>query len=69
MEIYDDLERKYVEISLKELKQMRFIFNSLNDGWSVKKQGDKYVFKKKHDGNEEIFMEDYIDKFIEKGLL
>jgi len=68
MEIYDDMESKYVEISLKEIKQMRFVFNSLNDGWSVKKQGDKYVFKKKHEGNKEIFMEDYLDKFIENGL-
>jgi hypothetical protein len=48
----------------KDIQKMIFIMNALNDGWSVKKNQDKYIFTKKHENKVEIFQEDYLAKFI-----
>ena len=38
--------------------------NALEEGWSVKKSKDSYIFTKKHENRKEIFQENYLDKFI-----
>jgi len=43
---------------------MLFIFNCVEKGWNVKKRDGKYIFQKNHDGKREVFMEDYLEKFI-----
>jgi hypothetical protein len=47
---------------------MVFIMNALDAGWCVKKIDNKYVFSKKHEGKKEVFMSDYLEKFIEKNM-
>jgi len=47
---------------------MKFIMNALENGWSVKKIEDQYIFTKKHEGRREVFMADYLEKFIEKNM-
>ena len=44
--------------------KMLFIMNALEEGWSVKKSKDSYIFTKKHENRKEIFQETYLDKFI-----
>ena len=41
-----------------KLKIMIFLFNALENGWSVKKRKDSYVFTKNHEGKTEMFSED-----------
>lgn len=43
---------------------MKFIYNALENGWKVKKRGDKYIFTKSHYGKKEVFDEDYLEKFV-----
>jgi hypothetical protein len=52
----------------KEYQKMVFIMNALNDGWSVKKNQDTYIFKKKHENKVEIFQEDYLANFIMSNM-
>ena len=52
----------------KEHQKMVFIMNALNDGWSVKKNQDKYIFTKKHENKIEIFQEDYLATFIVNNM-
>ena len=52
------------EIDAKSFHKMLFIFNCVEKGWNVKKRDGKYIFQKSHDGKREVFMEDYLDKFI-----
>jgi hypothetical protein len=47
---------------------MIFIINAVEDGWSVKKIADSYIFTKKHEGKKEIFQNEYLEKFIETNL-
>ena len=49
-------------------QKMKFIMNALENGWSVKKIDDQYIFTKKHEGRREVFMADYLEKFIEKNM-
>lgn len=53
-----------VQMSKKELKKMMFIMNAIENGWTVKKNSDSFVFSKKHENRREIMMNDYLEKFI-----
>jgi len=50
------------------LQKMIFIMNALNDGWSVKKSQDKYIFSKKHENKIEVFQEEYLATFILQNM-
>jgi hypothetical protein len=51
-----------------QLQKMIFIMNALNDGWSVKKSQDKYIFSKKHENKVEVFQEEYLATFILQNM-
>lgn len=46
------------------IHKMRFIMNAIDSGWTVKKHQDSYVFTKKHENKREVFMENYLEKFV-----
>jgi len=49
-------------------QKMKFILNAVDTGWSVKKVDDNYIFTKKHEGKREVFMADYLEKFIYENM-
>jgi hypothetical protein len=51
-----------------QYQKMVFIMNALNDGWSVKKSQDKYIFSKKHENKKEVFKEEYLATFILQNM-
>lgn len=57
-----------VSLDNPNLKKMVFVMNALEEGWSIRKKGDSYVFRKKHNGTKEVFKKEYLDKFIESGF-
>jgi len=57
-----------IKIDSAMQQKMKFIMNALENGWSVKKIEDQYIFTKKHEGRREVFMADYLEKFIEKNM-
>ena len=52
----------------KTFQKMIFIYNSVEDGWDVKKNGDQYVFLKPHEGKKDVYTDEYLDKFIERNF-
>ena len=46
------------------LQKMIFIYNSINKGWKVHKKENSYIFSKKHENKKEVFLDDYLKKFI-----
>ena len=58
-----------VKITKKQIMKMFFIFNSLENGWTVKKKGDNYKFTKKHEGKKEIFLDNYLSSFLEENFI
>lgn len=53
-----------IKINKKQYQKIMFINNALEDGWSIKKMNEKYIFTKKHENRREIFQEDYLENFI-----
>ena len=53
-----------IQMNKKAFQKMVFIMNALQDGWSIKKSNDAYIFTKKHENRREIFQEDYLENFI-----
>ena len=57
-----------LNIDFIQLQKMSFLYNALNSGWSIKKQEDKYIFSKKHEGKKEVYLDTYLNNFIESNL-
>jgi len=69
MEIKINIENKdgsNSKITLDNIKfqKMILLFNAINDGWSIKKHNDSYIFKKNHDGKKEILHDSYLLTFM-----
>jgi len=45
-----------------------FLFNTLNNGWTIKKKKDQYIFIKNHEGKKEIFSNNYINTFLKDNF-
>ena len=59
---------KDTETDFIQLQKMRFIYNAIESGWNVKKIDNKFFFSKKHEGKKEIYLETYLQKFIEDNM-
>ena len=53
-------------ISKKDLSKILFIFNALEDGWSIKKRDGKYIFSKHKGKIKEIYLDNFLNRFITK---
>jgi len=57
-----------IKMDRKEFYKMTFIMNALQEGWSVKKKEDTYIFSMKHNGKKEIYKEEYLEDFINRNI-
>ena len=53
----------------EQLHKMIFIHNALDKGWSVKKINNLYIFTKKHEDKKELYLDNYLKKFIKENML
>ena len=70
MEIKIHLEEGTSEnITIDNIKfqKMVLLYNAINDGWSVKKRKDSYIFTKNHEGKKEVFDESYLSIFMKEN--
>lgn len=63
-----DLENKNVKMDAIKFQKMFLLFNSIEQGWSVKKRGDAYVFAKAHEGKKEVLEDAYLLTFMKTNL-
>ena len=68
MELNITMAADDLTVDFLELKKMYFINNAIDDGWAVKKRNDKYIFSKKHENKKEVYLETYLQHFIESNL-
>ena len=47
---------------------MAFIYNALEDGWTINKKNDCYIFKKSHEGKKEVYLDDYLRRFMKDNF-
>jgi hypothetical protein len=60
-------KNKQIEINKIKFQKMVFLFNALENGWSIKKRNDSYIFTKNHEGKKEIFKESYLSIFMKEN--
>jgi hypothetical protein len=63
-----DLENENVKVDVIKFQKMLFLFNSIEQGWSVKKRNESYVFTKNHEGKKEVLEDTYLMKFMKTNL-
>lgn len=44
-----------------------FIMNALNNGWKIHKENNLYIFTKKHENKRDVFMDSYLEDFIQEN--
>ena len=61
---------KQLELEIDKIKfqKMIFLYNALDNGWSIKKRNDSYIFTKNHEGKKEIFDEQYLSIFMKENV-
>ncbi len=57
-----------LEIDKIKFQKMVFLYNALDNGWSIKKRNDSYIFTKNHEGKKEIFDEQYLSIFMKENV-
>ena len=63
-----EAEKRKNKLDFLKLQKMTFIYNSLEDGWKIKKKGKGYILSKKINGKKEVYFSDYLTRFMERNL-
>ena len=66
--VSDSGEKCVTVIDNVKFHKTMFLFNAINDGWTVKKKNNSYIFKKKHENKKEIFEENYLHSFMRTNI-
>lgn len=53
-----------IKVNKSVFQKLIFLANALEQGWTVKKNQDTYVFTKKHENRQEVFQENYLETFL-----
>lgn len=67
LDTFKDLDKNY-KIDNLEFQKMVILYNAIEDGWSVKRQKQSYIFTKKHENKKEILHDTYLSKFLNDKL-
>ena len=62
------MQTEEIQVNKKSFQKILFLTNAIENGWTVKKTKDSYVFKKKHENKREILNDEYLEKFIDSNL-
>ena len=68
LESLKDLEKSNLKVDAITFQKMLLIFNSIEQGWTVKKRKDSYVFTKNHENLKEIIDNSYLLQFMKTNL-
>ena len=58
----------FLEIDKIKFQKMVFLYNALDNGWSIQKKQNSYIFKKNHEGKKEILNDTYLSIFMKDNL-
>lgn len=57
-----------VTIENIKFQKMVFLHNALNEGWTIKKRKESYIFTKSHEGKKEVFLDSYLVSFMKRNI-
>ena len=62
------LEENDIKVDAIKFQKMLLLYNTIEQGWSVKKRRESYVFTKNHENKKEILDDSYLMKFMKTNL-
>lgn len=68
LDAFKDLDKNNIKVDVIKFQKMIFLYNAIDEGWSVKKRDDSYIFTKNHEGKKEVFENSYLLKFMKSSL-
>jgi hypothetical protein len=63
-----DLENSDFKVDVIKFQKMILLYNAIEQGWSVKKRNEAYVFIKQHENKKEVMEDTYLTKFMKTNL-
>ena len=66
--INTSLDSSNIKVDNIKFQKMLLLFNALEEGWSIKKRNDSFIFQKRHEDKKEIFTDIYLERFIKSNL-
>jgi len=64
-----DLENNVdFKVDAIKFQKMLLLYNTIEQGWSVKKRNGSYVFTKNHENKKEVLDDSYLMKFMKSNL-
>ena len=67
LESFKDLENN-LKVDAVKFQKMVLLFNTIEQGWTVKKRNGSYVFSKNHENKKEVLEEEYLMKFMKTNI-
>lgn len=65
------IENQEIDIN-SEIKNkiyvMHFVMNTLENGWTIRKKNDNFIFRKKHKNRDEVYSDDYLINFLKINI-
>jgi len=61
-----DIDLNNFKINNKELSKIMFIYNAIEDGWTIKKKDEQYIFTKQKSKEKHIYNDKFLENFIKK---
>ena len=68
MDLEIKVDDKQLEIDNIKFQKMVFLYNALDNCWSIKKRKDSYIFTKNHEQKKEVFAEEYLSSFMKENF-
>ena len=68
LDAFKDLDNNNIKVDVIKFQKMIFLYNAIDQGWSVKKRDESYIFTKNHEGKKEVFENSYLLKFMKSSL-
>ena len=68
LESLKDLENENIKVDAIKFQKMLLLYNSIEQGWTIKKRNNAYVFIKNHEGKKEVLEDSYLLKFMKTNL-
>ena len=63
-----DIDDNNIVIDNVRFQKMLLVYNALEEGWTIKKKKDSFIFSKNHEGKKEVFLESYLVRFMKTNL-
>jgi hypothetical protein len=59
-----DYKLDKIDNNIIKNRKLLFLYNALENGWTIKKKNDSYIFTKNHENKKEVFLDSYLHDFI-----